>query len=441
MKQIQKRHLEKLKTLYLNNDIYSISRHALSRNKISDLVRNTERTEFTQNQFSIDIQTLPVTNQMQSGRCWIFAGCNILREYTAKKYKLKNFELSQNYISFYDKLEKSNFFLEKMIELKEKPLDDRLVLHILDNPIDDGGQWDMFVNIVKKYGVVPKNAYPETFQSSNTDQLDKILNRYLRKITNLIRDNKSVKQLNEIKQTAMDNIYYLLCSSFGVPPTKFSFEYVDKNKKYHCIDDLTPKRFFSECVGINLDNYVSIINAPTKDKSFNKLYYVKHIGNVCDGKPVTFLNLEMKRFKQIVLSQLSDKNPVWFGSDCDKYGYFNTDEYLWDDKSYNEDLLLQIDSFMTKDEMLDYRESQMNHAMVLTGVNIKNNKPTKWKIQNSWGEKIANKGYFVATDSWFDRFVYQAVVNKKYLTEEEKQLLNMQKIPLDPWDPMGTLAK
>ena len=440
MNQIKKGVLKELNKTYINNNLNLVARNALNKVSISDLVKNNLQSSSTQDNFSINIETLKVTNQMQSGRCWIFAGLNILREYTAKKYKLEDFELSQNYVSFYDKLEKSNYFLELMIKLKDKPLDDRLLLHFLTNPIDDGGQWDMFANIIRKYGIVPKSVYPETYQSENTTQINVYLNRYLRKITMIIRKSNQ-KEITKIKDEAMEKVYFMLCNAFGVPPTEFSFDFTNKKKKYHYSDVITPKKFFTDYIGINLNNYVSIINSPTEDKPFNKMYEDKYLNNVIEGNKVRYLNLDINRIKELTIKQLSDGYPVWFGSDCIKYGYFDRKGGLWDDKSYNEDLLFQIDKYLTKDEMLDYRESAMDHAMVLTGVNLIKGKPTKWKIQNSWGDKVGNKGYYVATTSWFDRFVYQVVINKKYLSEKEKNTLKQEPILLEPWDPMGSLAK
>lgn len=441
MKEITKEHLNKVLEEYKDNKIYTISRCALNKNKISDLVRVSEQSEFVGNNFSINIDTLKVSNQKNSGRCWIFAGLNILRERVAKKYNLEEFELSQNYIAFYDKLEKCNYFLNSVLELLSKNIDDRLLSFILIRGIEDGGQWDMFVNIVKKYGVVPKQVFPETFQSENTSEIDNVLNRYLRKATfklrKLYKEGKT-DEINRLKDKTVDDIYKILCSAFGIPPKTFSFEYVDKNNKYNLAKDITPSSFLDEFVDINLDDYISIINSPTIDKPFNNIYTIKHLGNVVEGKKIIHLNLDINRFKELVLSQLKDNEPVWFGSDCSKYG--DRESGLWDDKSYNESDLLQIDIKMTKEEMLDMRESAMNHAMIFTGVNLDNNIPTKWKIENSWGDDKANKGYYISTDTWFENYVYQAVINKKYLTKEEKEILNSDPIELYPWDPMGTLA-
>jgi bleomycin hydrolase len=213
---------------------------------------------------------------------------------------------------------------------------------------------------------------------------------------------------------------------------------VDKNKEYHIVKDILPLEFYNNYVGDVLKNYVSIINAPTEDKPFNKSYTVDYLGNVIDGKDITYLNLNMKDFKELVLTQLKNKELVWFGSDCSNYG--DRSKGNWDDKLFTYNESFEIDFNLTKEESLLYRHSAMNHAMVLTGVNIVDNKPTKWKIENSWGSDVANKGYYMCSDTWFDRFVYQAVIDKKYLSDEQKKQLKGKPIHLNPWDPMGTLA-
>lgn len=423
MKEIFIEDLNRIEKEYSKNIGYTIARRALNKTKISDLSIKSEQTEYTRNAFSIDLKTLPVTNQKRSGRCWIFAGCNVIREKIAQKYNLKDFELSQNYIAFYDKLEKCNYLLEKIISLKDREKDDRTLDYLLSTGIQDGGQWDLFVNVVNKYGLVPKSAFPETFQSSNTNEIDNLLNKYIRKFAYNIRNTKVGIQAE--KDEYIKNIYKILCSSFGVPPKEFSFEYVDKDKNYHIIKNLTPLKFYKEIVPIDLNDYVSIINSPTEDKPFNKVYTVDFLGNVLEGNEIIYLNLEIERLKELAISQLKEGETVWFGSDCGKEA--DRENGIWDDKTFDIDTLFQINSEMSKGAMLDTRESAMNHAMVITGVNLDDDKPTKWKIENSWGDDVANKGYYTATDTWFSKFVYQIVVNKKYLTEKEQEILKEEK--------------
>lgn len=438
MEKIDSYYINQVKEEYLQSDVYTIARHALNNHRMSEITRANERTEYTRNNFSINIETLEATNQLASGRCWIFAGLNVLREKIAKKYNIEKFELSQNYVAFYDKLEKCNYFLEKAIEFIDSDREDRAYDAILKNGIEDGGQWDMFVNIINKYGVVPKDAYPETFQSSHTAAVDNVLNTYLRKFAVEIKEFGNKNEIKAKKEKAIGDIYKVLCSCFGVPPTSFSFEFTDKDKNYYIYKNISPKEFYEEYIDMDLNQYVSIINSPTQDKPFNKLYTVKHLGNVVEGNPIRYINLEMDRFKELIVEQLKDGELVWFGSDCGKFADFKGG--IWDDLYIDRDVLLQIDTQMTKAQQLDTRESAMDHAMVITGVNLDEGTPTKWKIENSWGDKDAFKGYHVATDSWFDKYVFQAVINKKYLSEDEIEILRSKPIELELWDPMGTLA-
>lgn len=438
MKEITKEWLNMANVEYKNNKNLATLRRAIAKNDINNSTYNIEAEGSDAFRFSIDIPTMPATNQKQSGRCWIFAGLNFLREIIGQKYNIENFEFSQNYVAFYDKLEKINFILEKSIELRNKDEDDRVLVWLLQTGIADGGQWDMFVNVVEKYGLVSKDAMPETNASSGTRQMNYLINSMLRKFNADIRKVKDEDKVRDIKDKVMVDAYNLLCTCFGVPPTKFDFEYVDKKKEYHTIKDILPLEFYKNYVGDVLKDYVSIINAPTKDKPFNKSYTVDYLGNVIDGKDILYLNLNMDDFKELVLNQLKNKELVWFGSDCSNYG--DRTKGNWDDKLFTYNESFEIDFNLTKEESLLFRHSAMNHAMVLTGVNIVEDKPTKWKIENSWGSDVANKGYYMCSDTWFDRFVYQAVVNKKYLSAEQKKMLKSKQIHLKPWDPMGTLA-
>ena len=442
MEAIKLEQIKKLEKSYDANKQQKVLRRALNRNSLVNIANNMETCQNSTMKFSIDIPTMSATNQKASGRCWIFAGLNVLREEVAKKLNLESFELSQNYVAFFDKLEKANYYLESIIELVDRDYDDRVFAHFTSTPIQDGGQWDMFVNIVEKYGLVPKDAMPETFQSSNTMKMNQIIANRLRKFTaraqKLYKEGKE-KEIRAEKDKALEEIYNFLSSCFGKVPSTFKFEYVDKDKVYHCEENLTPKSFFEKYVNVNLEDYVSIINAPTTDKPFNKTYTIQHLNNVVGGKPIRYLNLEIEEFKEVVLKQLKNKEIVWFGSDCGKDG--DRENGIWDDQAFEYGEVLEMDLQMCKACSLNYHQSAMNHAMVITGVNLVNDKPNRWKIENSWSENAGVKGYFVMTDTWFDKYVYQAVVNKKYLSQEQLKAWAQKPIELKPWDPMGTLAE
>lgn len=419
-----------------------VLRHALSKSSINNLVRSQDSTFDTNFAFSVDIPTLSCANQMHSGRCWIFAGLNVLREIIAKKCDIKEFELSQSYIAFYDKLEKINYKLESFIKLIDCNPDDRTYSFLLNSGIEDGGQWDMFVNVVKKYGLVPQNVFKETFQSSNTGQLNSLINAELRKFASKsqkLYKQYGIEKVREYKDEMMEKFYYFLMNCYGKPVNKFDFEYVDSKGNYHLEKDYTPLSFFDKYIGKTIDEYVSIINAPTKDKPFYETYTIDFLGNVIEGKEILHLNLPMDRFKELVLKQIQNNEVVWFGCDCGKYA--EREECLWDMNLFDYKTPFDLDYYISKEDALDYHISTMDHAMVLTGVSIENGKPTKWKVENSWGTEKVNKGYYVMRDSWFDVYVYQAVVNRKYLGEEEKKAYGKRVNVLKPWDPMGSLAK
>ena len=394
-----------------------------------------------QHAFSIDLQTLPATNQKASGRCWIFSALNVLREVTAKKCNLDAFELSQNYVAFWDKFEKANYMMESVISLADRPTDDRVLCQVLSTGVQDGGQWDMFVNLVEKYGVIPKSAMEETFQSSNTRAMNQLLNTKLRQCAAVLKKAAAEgKDVQAMKSEMLKDIYKFLCMCFGCPPKTFDFEYVDKDKQYHIVHNLTPQTFYQEYVGLNLrEDYVSIINSPTADKPFGKTYTVDYIGNVAEGSPIRYYNLPMDTLRSLIVRQLSDGEPVWFGSDVGHMG--DREKGIWSTECYDYAGTFGFDFEMTKEDRLDYRESAMNHAMVITGVNLdENGQPDKWKIENSWSDEHGNKGYYLMNAEWFDQFVYQAVINKKYLTEEQLKEASAEPLHLNPWDPMGTLA-
>lgn len=430
---------------YLKNPQNTVIRHSLSKSKLNDACFSLDEASLTDFTFSTDIKTLPVSNQKQSGRCWIFSACNVLRNAIAKSLNINSmFELSQNYVAFYDKLEKINYLLEAIIERVDKSKDDRTNMFLLQNAISDGGQWDMFVNIIKKYGIVPKANMVETCQSSFTMQMNRLINNSIREFASeankIYNSNKDLDKIRKLKDEYLEKFYSLLCSCFGIPPKSFNFEYVDALGIYHIEKDLTPTEFYNKYIASFIDDYVSIIHAPTDDKEYMKTYTIEYLGNVIEGKKVTHLNLPLNRIKELIIKQLKDDNLVWFGSDVSNYGVREIKQGLWDDKHYDFKTPFGLDLSFDKKDMLDFYASCMNHAMVITGVNIVNDKPNRWKIENSWGEEVGNKGFFVMSDSFFDKFVYQAAILKKYLSKEELKALKQEPIVLKPWDPFGTLA-
>ena len=392
--------------------------------------------------FSIDLATGKVANQKQSGRCWMFAALNTFRHKLLTTFQLKDFELSQNYTFFWDKYEKANYFYENILATAEQPTASREVAFLMQTPQQDGGQWDMIVSLFQKYGVVPKAVMPDSSSSSNSRDLNNYLNKLLRKHAVLLRqmvaEEATAEEIQANREAMLQEVYNLLAISLGTPPEVFDFEYRDEEKNYHLDQELTPQSFYEKYVGVNLEDYVSIINAPTADKPFMRSYTVDMLGNVVDGKQVKYLNLEMEDFKALAVKQLEQGESVWFG--CDVGQSSTRDSGIMALDAYDVEDLFDVDLTMTKAERLDYGESMMTHAMVLTGVDIINEQAKKWKVENSWGEKVGDKGFFVMSDEWMDEYTYQIVVRKEFLTPEQLSAFEAEPTVLAPWDPMGALA-
>ncbi|NVN77241.1 aminopeptidase [Enterococcus avium] len=392
--------------------------------------------------FSIDLATGKVANQKQSGRCWMFAALNTFRHKLLTTFQLKDFELSQNYTFFWDKYEKANYFYENILNTADQPVTSREVAFLLQTPQQDGGQWDMIVSLFQKYGVVPKSVMPESSNSSNSRDLNNYLNKLLRKHAVLLRqmvlEEATEEEIQANREAMLQEVYNLLAISLGTPPTVFDFEYRDEEKNYHLDQGLTPQSFYDKYVDVDLDEYISIINAPTEDKPFMKSYTVDMLGNVVDGKQVKYLNLEMEDFRALAVKQLEQGESVWFG--CDVGQSSTRDSGIMALDAYDVEDLFDVDLTMTKAERLDYGESLMTHAMVLTGVDLIDGQAKKWKVENSWGEKVGEKGFFVMSDEWMDEYTYQIVVRKEFLTPEQLAAFEAEPTVLAPWDPMGALA-
>lgn len=443
MQEITKELLSQYSGNFYKNKTNVVAMNSVVNNGIVKSAKNYEDKRIYNHNFSIEIQTGDITSQKQSGRCWMFAALNFMRLEVMKKLNLETIELSQSYPLFWDKLEKSNYFLENIIQTLDQDVKSREIMFLLSNPMQDGGQWDMFKNIVKKYGVLPKEMMPEVVSSSATKQLNKYLTLKLREfardLRNAYKQGESIDELRNMKDEMMETIYRMLTISLGEPPKEFTFETRDKDNEFIRIENITPQEFFAQYVGINLDDYVSIVNAPTEDKPFENTFTVKFLGNIVEGDRVKYLNLPIDELKKLAIKQMKDGKAVWFGSDVGQF--VEREDGIMDLEVLQVDKLFSTKFNMSKVDRLDYGESLMTHAMVLTGVNIDSNgKANRYRVENSWGEDCGKKGFFVMSDQWFDEFTYQVVIDKKYLTKEQLEMLNQEPIELAPWDPMGSLA-
>ena len=420
-----------------------VAMNAATYNGVQKVARDVNALKNEPFAFNVDIKNGDVTNQKQSGRCWMFASMNVLRNIVIKKFNLENFELSQSYTLFWDKLERCNYYMEAVIEKANEPLEDRVMDYLMSDLLSDGGQWDMFVNIVKKYGLVPKYAYPESQTSSATVQLNKYLCKIMRKYTTELRDkvqNEGVEKARELKEEVLKDVYNVLTSTLGEIPEKFDVVLHDKDGKLIEDKGMDAHSFFDKYIGADIDNYVSLINSPTEDKPFNKTYTIKYLGNIVEGRIVKHLNLPIEELKKAAVKQLKDGYPVWFGCDVGRSSIVEDERAILDTKAVDYETLFNVDLKLSKEDALDYGYSMMTHAMTFTGVQMDGNEALRFKVENSWGEKFGYKGHFVMTSDWFDQYVYQVVVNKKYLTEKSRKDYEKEPKELKPWDPMGSLA-
>ena len=425
------------------NPANRLAQNAVTQVTVDDITLNRAIVTETDHTFSIQLDDWTVTNQKRTGRCWMFAGLNLLRVGARKTMGIKSFEFSQNYLMFWDKLERANYFLENIIETADRDADDRLVSFLLARPAEDGGQWNMFVNLVKKHGLVPKSIMPETESSSNSMRMNSILRRKLREGAKRLRDlyaeGAGLEALRATKQSILSEVYKIVSIHLGTPPERFTWQWADQSKEFHRDPDLTPREFAARYVDLPLDEYVCLVNDPRPNSPFGRTFTVQCLGNVVGGERVTYLNLDMPTLKHIAQRTLEDNEPVWFG--CDSGKMMHRDLGVWDKDLYDYEALYQTTLNLSKADRLIYHETAMTHAMLFTGVDLVDGRPRRWRVENSWGEEGGQKGFYTLNDSWFDEHAFEIAARKSYLAPEMQAALDVEPITLPAWDPMGALAR
>lgn len=422
----------------LNNKVYS---DAVIRNGLVDVALNHEAVADMHYHFSEEIDVGDVTNQKKTGRCWMFAALNCVRHGISESLQMKdkNFELSQNYTFFWDKLEKSNLFLENIISTIDKDIDDREVIGLLNSPVEEGGRWGLFAKLIEKYGVVPKYAMPDSKTSEDSKVLNQILNEKMREYAKVLRkmyrENKSIEIIRDKKEEMLIDIYNILCHFLGEPPKTFDFEYRDVNGDFHREKDITPLDFYNKYSTVKPKDYIVLVNYPAEDKPFGKTYSIKYHGNVVDDEPIKYLNVDINTLKELAIAQIKGGEQVSFGCDVGKMSH--REFGIMDMNLFNYETVLNTKFDMNKEERLMYRASGSSHVMTFTGVNLVNGKPNRWKVQNSWGEAAGNKGFYIMSDEWFDEYVLRVAINKKYVSEEILRAYEQEPIILDPWNTLG----
>jgi bleomycin hydrolase len=443
---ILKDNVNKWQYEFKSNQQNKIMQNIISNNSLRSLYTNREIYQKYNHLFTNTVKpNVKVTNQKSSGRCWMFAALNVVRRFFIEKYNLKDFEFSQSYLFFWDKLERCNYLLECILDTKDKDINDQTVQYILKDPTCDGGQWDMFVNLVEKYGLIPKSCYNESYYSSNSSLMNAILKKKFREYALKLRVSKNAK---DDKEKFIQEYYNLLCKFMGTPPNTFTWEYTNSKDEYNKMSETTPLQFYYNIVPFNFKEYICVVCDPRKENEFNKLYTVKYLGNVVEGNKVKYLNLPINELKELAIKSIDNNEAVWYG--CDVGKWLHRDQCAMDLDLVNYSGLLDTEFNMNKEERLLTGDSLMTHAMVLTGYNktihnssVSDNKTNvdKWQVENSWANKGPANGFYIMTDKWFDEYTFEVVINNKYLNDKHKELLNNKDIiELKPWDPMGSLA-
>ena len=415
--------------------------NSITNNDISSLALNREVLRRHNEIFSHKIETKGITNQKKSGRCWLFAGLNILRPKVIENNNLESFEFSQNFLAFWDKLEKANCFLENIIEFADRDILDREMEFLLRKPIPDGGYWENVVNLVEKYGAVPQEIMPETNSSGNTSLMNALISRKLRadavKLRNMHEQKKSLKKIRAEKTEMLAHVYKMLVLNLGQPPSEFQWRFEDANSVVSKIRTYSPKSFYKEFVGVDLGQYVDIFNDPSKE--YGKHYSINLTRNVRDGDDAHFANVKMQILKDIAVKAVLDDEPIWFACDVGKDQ--SREHGIMSMGMFDYDSIYLTDMAMTKAQRSLFRESVPNHAMVFIGVDMQKDKPAKWLVENSWGDDKGSKGLWTIYDSWFDTNVYSIIVKKKYVPEDILNIYKQSAIKLPPWDPIYSFVQ
>lgn len=427
--------------------------NALANNDIGNIIATSGTALSLQDRyfFNVEVDTIGspsfLNNQKSSGRCWIFATCNVLRSHVIKNYGLDpaKFQLSQSYLFFYDKLEKANFFLENIIDTADEELDSRLLQFLFSGSVSDGGQWDMIVNVIEKYGLVPNEVFPDNAQAVSSSKLNYLLSNKLREyalvLRKLVKNGSLKEEITGVKNAFNREVYNIIALSLGTPPKptdSFKWEFKDKAGKYQYFET-SPKDFYKTHVKYDVSKRFSLLNDPRNE--YNMVYTVDRLNNVYEGKPIEYVNLDLPVIKKAAIAMLKNNEPIFFGSDVGKFN--NNTTGILDTGAYDYSLAFNTSMKISKTERLQTGSSAMTHAMVITGVHLdpETGAPVRWKIENSWGDAVGDKGYFVMTDAWFDEYVFQIVTSKKYVDKPVYDLWKKKEYVVLPfYDPMGALA-
>lgn len=424
--------LARISDRYEGNAADKALRNALATTPINTLAMNAENAAMIDTHFSDRVRTKGITDQKSSGRCWLFTGLNVLRAKMIDKYELPGMEFSQNYLFFYDQLEKANLFLQGVIDTKDIPFEDRKVDWLFSNPLSDGGQFTGVSNLITKYGLVPAEAMPETYQSDNTSQMANLLKLKLREYGLELREAPKSK-VQDMKIRQLSEIYRMLALCLGEPVQEFEWTRCDKNNNIVSRKKYTPKSFYDEFIGEDLENnYVMIMNDPCRE--YGKVYEIDYDRHVYDGHNWLYINLPIERIKEMAIASIKDNTAMYFSCDVGKFA--NSKKGVLDINNFDYESLMGVTFGMDKKERVQTHASGSSHAMTLIAVDIVEGKPVKWMVENSWGPASGYQGNYIMTDEWFNEYMFRLVVEKKYVPADVLKMLDQKPVQLPAWDPM-----
>ena len=435
--------ITQFKNVFDTSETSSLMQNVVTQRDVNEVALNRGIVTESVHSFSNLLDDWSVTNQARSGRCWMFAGLNMFRVESKDVLNVKEFEFSQNYLMFWDKIERANFLLEAIIDTADKPIDDRTVSWLVQRGVEDGGQWDMFVSLVKKHGVVPKSVMPETESSSNSMRMNSMLNYQYRqgakKIRDLYAQESGVDDMRESKKDTLSAMYQILAIHLGSPPDQFFWQWRDKDGDFQRDGDMTPMEFAEKYIVTPMDDYVCLVHDPRKSNPYGKTFTIQYLGNVVDGPPIKYINVSIDVMKDIACRMIQDGKPVWMG--CDTGKQMHRDLGIWDAELFDYPGVYETEFSMDKSERLEYHQTRMTHAMLFTGVDLVDGKPRRWRVENSWNDKVGDKGFCLMNDSWFAEYMFEISAPKSYLPKDILDAWDDEPIILPPWDPMGSLAE
>ena len=434
--------LDRLRKEFAADPTAKLLQNALTTSKLEEVALDHDIVMSTDHTMSHQLDDWKVTNQKQSGRCWLFAGLNLFRTGAAQRLGVKDFEFSQNHAMFFDKLERANYFLQAVADTADRPVDDRSVSFLLEDCMNDGGQWNMFVAVIRKHGVVPKSAMPETISSSATRTMNSSLRQILHTAARNVRA-AAPEDRTAIVETTLATVWRALCLHLGTPPERFFWQWTDQDRQFHRDGWLTPQEFQQRYFAIDAEELVCLVNDPRPTSPYGRTYTVDLLGNVVDAPPVVYLNVEIDTMKRIAAEMITQGTPVWFG--CDVGQQMDRSRGLWDARLHDLETVYATALDLDKAARLEYHQTLMTHAMLFTGVDLVDGedgpRPRKWRVENSWGDENADKGFYTMNDSWFDEYVFEIAAPRSLLPAELLAALDQEPTVLPAWDPMGALAR